>query len=41
MKCTFKIQLTEDEIFIGPPDDELNSIEDELSSILDYIKEQI
>ena len=40
MENIFKIQLSEDEIFNGPTDDELKSIEDELNSILNYIKVQ-
>ena len=40
MKNKFSIQLKEDEIFIGPTDDELKHIEEELSSMLDYIKIQ-
>ena len=35
-----KFNFNEDETFKGPTDDELKSIEDELSSILDYIKIQ-
>jgi len=40
MENKFNIKQSEDEIFRGPTNEELKNIEDELSTILDYIKVQ-
>ena len=40
MEHKFNIKIREEDIFKSPTDDELQSIENELDSILDYIKIQ-